>query len=106
MHCVDVMITLLRNGIVRNDKTNNKGGTAKPQAPPQAWSRIEGSIWIPGHNPRSHIGHLILTLALGPRSGTEKGAPSPFLPLAFAGVWVVANLVLGKTHYPDIITRA
>ena len=77
-------------------QTNNKGGTAKPQAPPQAWSRIEGSIWIAGHNPRSHMGHLILTLALGPRSGTEKGAPSPFLPLAFAGVWVVANLVLGK----------
>ena len=41
----------------------------------------------------------------GPRSGTEKGAPTSFLPLAFAGVWVVANLVLGKTHYPDIITR-
>ena len=54
---------------------------------------------------RSHIGHLILTLALGPRSGTEKGVPAPFLPLAFAGVWVVANLVLGKTHYPDIITK-
>ena len=56
------------------------GRHGKAQAPPQAWSRIEGSIWIPGHNPRSHIGHLILTLALGPRSGTEKGAPSPFLP--------------------------
>ena len=56
------------------------GRHGKAQAPLQAWSRIEGSIWIPGHNPRSHIGHLILTLALGPRSGTEKGAPSPFPP--------------------------
>ena len=81
------------------------GWHGKAQAPPQAWSRIEGSVWIPGHNPRSHIGHLILTLALRPRSGTKKGAPFPFLPLAFAGVWVVANLVLGKAHYPDIITK-
>ena len=70
------------------------GRHGKAQAPPQVWSRIEGSIWIPGHNPRSHIGHLILTIALGPRSGTEKGAPSPFLPLAFSGDWVAIDVVL------------
>ena len=87
-------------------QTNNKGGKAKPQAPPQAWSRIEGSIWIPGHNPRSHIGHLILILALGPRSETEKGAPSPLPPPCLCrclgsrqfGPWK-------NTHYPDIITK-